>query len=105
MGKGWGKESVDIKSTAQSKEKNDKLDFIKIKKKITLCENITLREIICKLHMSNKLYPEYVKNSYNSMVRKLSEKMGKRLLILSRDKIYFSLFLPLSIVKHYVYYI
>lgn len=55
--------------------------------------------------MSNKLYPEYVKNSYNSMVRKLSEKMGKRLLILSRDKIYFSLFLPLSIVKHYVYYI
>lgn len=66
---------------------------------------MTLREIICKLHMSNKLYPEYVKNSYNSMVRKLSEKMGKRLLILSRDKIYFSLFLPLSIVKHYVYYI
>lgn len=62
MGKGLGKEFVDIKAKAQSEEKNDKLDFIKILKKITLCENITLKEI-CKLHMSNKLYPEYVKKT------------------------------------------
>lgn len=30
MGKGLGKEFVDIKAKAQSEEKNDKLDFIKI---------------------------------------------------------------------------
>lgn len=61
-----------------TKEKLDKLDFTKIKKLSCFKEHNQesekkthrKRENICKSHLIRNLYPEYIKNSYNSIMRR-----------------------------------